>query len=227
MWDLANTKIATTVRPTPQHPVDFEPISMSLPLYDLPQCQDASQGRPECARFVCQIYFIRNFFCFIGKQTFITEKTKCVISLFLSGLAITAEAKWGVESWVPLFFQSWFFFSPCLTSYIIQYPSLVIRICYQVQFSSSHLHRFSLLTSSTPATFGRHKSCYHCVTYRFSSANFGLYYHRYHRVEIRPTPKSLPLCDLPAHCRDLWPTPMSLPLYDLLYPARDLWLTPT
>ena len=216
MWDLANTKIATTVWPTPPHPIDFKPISMSLPLCDLPQCQDASQRRRACARFVCQIYFITDFFCFIRKQTFIWEQTKYVISLFLSRLAFTSEAKWKAESWVPLFFASWFFFSPCLTSYIIQYPSLVIRICYQVQFSSNQLHRFPLLTPPTPATFGLHESCYQYVTYPFSPANFGLYYHRYHRVEIRPTPKSLPLCDLPAHFCDFWPTPMALPLYDLL-----------
>lgn len=37
-------------------------------------CQGTTQKRLEYARFVCQISLVRDFFCFIGKKTFIVKK---------------------------------------------------------------------------------------------------------------------------------------------------------
>ena len=72
---------------------DLRPIPISLYLCDLPSCQGATQGRPWCARSVCRISFVRDFFYFIGKKTFIGKNTKYVIFLSLSWLPLTAKTR--------------------------------------------------------------------------------------------------------------------------------------
>ena len=47
-------------------------------------------------------------------------------SLSLLWLLFAAKARWRAESWVLPFFAFWSFISPCLTSCIIQYASLVM-----------------------------------------------------------------------------------------------------